>query len=200
MKEKRKRRRGIVVLCLLLVLSILTAIAVSIVSYGNRDEKRPCDVAIVLGAGTWEGQLSAVYRERLNHGIRLWEEGYVAYLIFTGGFGEGNSVSDAAAAKAYAVSQGVPENVIFIEEKSTITEENISESKKIMVEQGWETALVVSDPLHMKRAMLMAKDHGIMAYSSPTPTTMYRSMKTKLPFLAREEFFYIGYAVVRLFR
>jgi len=48
--------------------------------------------------------------------------------------------------------------------------------------------------------MLMADDYGITAYSSPTPTTMYRSAKTQIPFLARELFFYVGYSIVRVFR
>ena len=58
----------------------------------------------------------------------------------------------------------------------------------------------MSDPLHMKRAMLMCEDYGITAYSSPTPTSMYRSLKTKLTFLLREEYFYIGYRIERIFR
>jgi uncharacterized SAM-binding protein YcdF (DUF218 family) len=62
-----------------------------------------------------------------------------------------------------------------------------------------ETALIVSDPLHMKRAMLYAHDLGIRAYSSPTPTSLYRSWRTKLPFLMREEFYYAGYSIIRLF-
>ena len=62
-----------------------------------------------------------------------------------------------------------------------------------------ETAVIVSDPLHMKRAMLLAEDAGITAYSSPTPTTRYISMRTKIPFLARETFYYIGYQWYRLF-
>ncbi len=183
-----------------LVLLFIVGVAGSIVLYGKKDETRNCDVAIVLGAGTFSGEISAVYRERINHGIWLLESGYVDYLIMTGGFGEGSTMSDGAAAKAYAVSQGVPGERIFIEEASVITEENFSESKKIMEEQGWETALVVSDPLHMKRAMTMAKDQGLQAYTSPTPTTMYRSLKTKLPFLARETFFYLGYWVLKVFR
>ncbi len=69
-----------------------------------------------------------------------------------------------------------------------------------MEEHALDTAIIVSDPLHMKRAMLMAEDYGICAYSSPTPTTMYRSAKTQIPFLAREVFFYIGYSIVRLFQ
>lgn len=61
-------------------------------------------------------------------------------------------------------------------------------------------ALIVSDPLHMKRAMLYAKDFGITAYSSPTPTTLYRSRKTKASFLMREVFYYSGYRLTRMFR
>ena len=174
--------------------------AFSIVSYGKADHKTRSDVAIVLGAGTSNGEISPVYRERINHGIWLYENDYVDYLILTGGVGEGNNLSDAYAAKQYAISQMVPEDVILIEENSTITEENLAYAKEIMDEYSLDTAIIVSDPLHMKRAMLMAEDYGIAAYSSPTPTTMYRSDKTQIPFLAREEFFYIGYSIVRLFR
>ena len=171
-----------------------------IAQYGKLDEKARCDVAIVLGAATSDGEVSPVYRERINHGIWLYENGYVDYLILTGGIGNGNEISDACAAKQYAIKKGVPEQVILIEEKSTITEENLEHAKAIMDEHSLDTAIIVSDPLHMKRAMLMASDYGIDACSSPTPTTMYRSAKTQFPFLAREVFFYIGYSIVRVFR
>lgn len=185
---------------LLLIMLCLVFTAVSIVSYSKLDNKTHCDVAIVLGASTSDGEVSPVYRERINHGIWLYEKGYVDYLILTGGVGEGNTVSDAFAAKQYAVSQSVPEQAIFIEETSTITEENLQYAKAIMDEKSLNTAIIVSDPLHMKRAMLMAEDYGINAYSSPTPTTMYKSLRTQIPFLMREEFFYIGYLFVRIFR
>jgi len=51
----------------------------------------------------------------------------------------------------------------------------------------------------MKRAMLMARDSGIVAYSSPTPTTRFKTMKSKFLFLEREVFFYIGYEMYRIF-
>ena len=50
-----------------------------------------------------------------------------------------------------------------------------------------------------KRAMLMAEDYGIQVYSSPTPTSMYKSTVNKLKFLAREVFFYVGYKIYRMF-
>ena len=172
--------------------------AVSIWRCGAVDETRPADVAIVLGAGTFNGVVSPVYQERINHGVWLYQNGYVKKLILTGGYGAGSTVSDAAAAGQYAVSIGMPEADILLEERSAITQENLQYSKEIMEDGGYTTALVVSDPLHMKRAMLLAGDAGIEAYASPTPTSRYRSLKTKAKFLAREVFYYIGYRAYRL--
>ena len=184
----------------LLLIVFAIGIAISIWNYGKVDEKAPADVAIVLGAAISDGEVSPVYRERINHAITLYEEGTVDFIILTGGFGEGSYKSDSQVAKEYALSQDVPEERILIEEKSTITEENLEFSKEIMEENDLETAIIVSDPLHMKRSMLMAEDYKINALSSPTTTSMYKSLKTKIPFLLREEFFYVGYCVVRFFR
>lgn len=195
----KKKRIFSVLLGIFLLLAIyLAATALSIWQYASVDEKRSADTAIVLGAGTADGEISPVFRERIHHGIWLYQNGYVDTLIFTGGVGEGNIRSDAWVAGQYAIEQGVPAEHILLEEKSTITQENIANAKKIMDEKGYRTAIIVSDPLHMKRAMLMARDYGIEAYSSPTPTSRYISLKTKIPFLAREEFFYIGYKVYRM--
>jgi uncharacterized SAM-binding protein YcdF (DUF218 family) len=97
------------------------------------------------------------------------------------------------------MDQGVPSTDILIEEQSTITEQNISYAVELMNERNLTTAIIVSDPLHMKRAMLIAKDHRLPAYSSPTPTTRYRTLKTQLPFLGRETLFYFGYLADRIF-
>lgn len=185
---------------LLLFTILLSVLAASIWQYAEVDETRQADVAIILGAGIHGDEVSPVFRERINHGIWLYENGYVDYVLFTGGVGNGNTRSDASVAKYYALSQGLPAEVILMEETSTITEENLENARKVMEEKGLSTALLVSDPLHMKRAMLVAEDYGVTAYASPTPTTMYRSTGTKLPFLAREVFFYIGYCMVRPFR
>lgn len=198
MREKIKLKYLLPALGIILITYIIVT-AVGICNYGAVDEKQSADVAIVLGAGTANGEVTPVFQERINHGIWLYQNGYVHTLIMTGGIGEGNEESDAWIAKQYAIEQGVPESVILLEEKSTITQENIKNAKKIMEENSYYTAIIVSDPLHMKRAMLMAKDYGMKAYSSPTPTTRYISLKSKFSFLAREEFFYVGYRVYRIF-
>lgn len=173
--------------------------AFDICAFSTEDQKCRADVAIILGAETYNGEVSPVYRERINHGITLYEEGYVDRLIVTGGTADEAEESDASAAKKYLLSQGIPEEAVLMEDQSSITQENLENSKVIMEENGYKTAIIVSDPLHMKRAMLLAEDAGITAYSSPTPTTRYVSLRTKIPFLARETFYYIGYKWYRVF-
>ena len=198
---KKKTRLWRVLLGLLaLVILYTAACAISIWRYADVDESRTADAAIVLGAAAYEDGPSPVYRERLNHGIWLWQQGYVKTLILTGGVAEGNTRSDAAIGAEYVLSQSVPAEAILLEETSTITEENLRGAAVLMEGNGLETALLVSDPLHMRRAMLQAKDFGLTAYSSPTPTTLYTGFWRKLKFLARETFFYVGYRLLRPFR
>lgn len=197
--RKTSRRKLIVITIICLIITYIVINVVSICTYSTKDEKRKADVAIVLGAAAYEGEVSPVYRERINHGITLYREGYAEKLIVTGGIGEGNEKSDAYYAKEYAIKMGVPAEDVLTEDTSTITQENLENAKIIMEQNGYETAIIVSDPLHMKRAMLLAKDAGIEGYSSPTPTTRYQSLKTKLPFVAREVFFYVGYKWYRIF-
>lgn len=171
----------------------------SICAYASMDETQAADCIIVLGAGTNGVEPNPVFRERLNHAVTLYQAGYADTVILTGGLTPGNSHSDAYIAGQYLISRGIPEDTILLEERSTITQENLEYAKEIMDAEGLTTAILVSDPLHMKRSMLMAEDYEIEAFSSPTPTTRYQTWKSKLPFLARETFFYVGYQVYRIF-
>ena len=183
-----------------LAIAYVIYVVISISLYGGVDETTKADVAIVLGAGVWGDEPSPVFKERINHGIWLYENGYVNKIIFTGGKGKGNEYSDSFIARKYAMENGIPLEDIFIEEQSTITQENIFYAAQILRHEGMLSALIVSDPLHMKRSMMMAKDNGLTAFSCPTPTTGYKTLKTQLPFLARETFFYLGYQIVGRFQ
>lgn len=196
MKKKYKILIGIAG-AILIYIAVHT---VSICTFGLKDQKCRADAAIILGASTSNGKVSPVYQERINHGIELYREGYVDKLIVTGGVGKENTESDAYAAKQYAVLQGIPEEDIITEDTSTITQENLENAKVIMDQYHYSTAVIVSDPLHMRRSMLLAEDAGIQAYSSPTPTSKYITLKTKIPFLFREVFLYIGYRWWRIFK
>ncbi len=161
-------------------------VALNIYNYAQRDETAPADVAIVLGAGTRRETPSPVFRERIDHAINLYRSGVVSAIILTGGIGNGRTVADSEIARDYALEEGVPAEAIYIETSSETTLENLQEARMIMQGQGFENALVVSDPLHLFRAMAMAGDLGLDAHPSPTPTSRINSWWANLFFLARE--------------
>ena len=67
--------------------------------------------------------------------------------------------------------------------------------KKLMEENHLFSAIIVSDPMHMRRAMQIANDLGIKAWSSPTPSTKYASWQAKIQFLFQETWHMIAYIV-----
>lgn len=158
--------------------------------YSSEYSEVTSDVAIVLGAATNDEQVSPVFRERINHALYLYEQGLVKKLIFTGGYGKWQSKSDSRIAKEYAVKNGVPSSAILIEESSRYTVQNLLESKRIMDSLDYRTALIVSDPLHMKRSIRLAEKLGIDCKPSPTKTSMYRSTLPKTKSLFYETLFY----------
>ncbi len=173
----------------LVILAVFTA---KIIDYSGRDETPDhADAAIVLGAGTENGEVTPVFAERINHAVSLYREHKVDWVILTGGVSEGNDRSDASIAYTYAVEHGMDADRIMLEESSTTTEENLFGARELLWDHHLKTADIVSDPLHMKRAMLLANDLRLNCYSSPTPTTRYRGFQSCLRFLDREVFFYM---------
>lgn len=164
--------------------------AIKIYVYASNYEVSKSDVAIVLGAGTDNGVLSPIFKERINHAIYLYNNKIVSKIIFTGGTGEGQLSADSEIAKQYAIECGLPKKDLLLEVKSNYTDENLLEAHQIMMEHDLHSALIVSDPLHMKRSMDMATSIGINCLSSPTQTSMYRSFYPKFKSLLYETFFY----------
>lgn len=181
---------------ILLVVAGITA--VDIYTFSLEDDVQLADVAIVLGAGTMGNQPPPVFAERINHAIELYKAGIVKKLLMTGGRGA-NGHSEGWVAQNYAVARGVKPEDILIEEVSRTTYENLVEAQKLMKHYDFANALIVSDPLHMRRSMVMASGLGIDAHSSPTPTTLYRSWQTQLPFLWRETYQLMGHRLADLF-
>jgi uncharacterized SAM-binding protein YcdF (DUF218 family) len=173
-------------------------LAVSIYFYNPPQIPAQADAAIVLGAEVWGEEPSPVFRERINHGINLYKKQRVNKIIFTGGQGDGYVQAEAIVAKNYAVRQRVLDADILTETQSRTTYQNLFYANQVAQKHQLSKFLIVSDPLHMRRAMLMAQGLGMTAYPSATPTTMYKSFDSKLPFLLRETYFSIHYLVSRL--
>ena len=179
----------------LAVALIIVVTAIRIYRYGNLSADVNADAAVVLGAAVWSNSVSPVFRERINHAIELYRRGKVRKLIFTGGQGNANEPTEAEAARNYALANGIPLQDILVEQKSHTTFENILNAKQLAEKNKLNKVLLVSDPMHMRRAMTIAEDVGLNAVPSPTLTTRYQSWRTQLSELTRETFYYLGYLV-----
>lgn len=180
------------------LLLTITSTAFSIYFYANNNNVIKADAAIVLGAAVWGNEPSPVFRERINHAINLYKNASVRRIIFTGGIGESNELAEAIVGKRYAMAKGVKQAHILTETESRTTGQNLKNAQKVASEYNFTKFLIVSDPLHLKRAVLMARDLGMDAEPSPTPTTRYRSFNSQFQFLVRETYFYFVYLVFKI--
>ncbi|MBC8146398.1 MAG: YdcF family protein [Bacteroidetes bacterium] len=185
-----RKKKKFVFLIGLIILSYFTFNAIKIYRYSFEYSETNCDVAIVLGAGSNKGIVSPVFKERINHSVYLYKKGVIRKIIFTGGKGKGQKSTDSEIAKLYAIETGIPIDDILIETKSRYTIENFKESKIIMDSLGLSSALIVSDPLHMKRSINLARNQNIECKPSPTLTTMYKTTIPKFKSLLYETFYY----------
>lgn len=191
------RRRAVKIVRIVLSVFVIAIVvtAVRIYTYQSAPSDMQADAAIVLGAAVWTQQVSPVFRERINHAMDLYRRGRVHKIIFTGGQGNRNEPTEAAAARAYAIENGISPSDILIEQRSHTTYENLVYAKELTEAHGLKKVLIVSDPMHMRRAISMAHDLGLEAYPSPTTTTRYTGFRSQFAELARETFYYLGYSV-----
>lgn len=192
--HRRKPRRGVfgwTWRLLLVVLFWLAGVAAYITWVGQRDDARPADAIIVLGAAAYDAKPSPVFEERIRHGIDLYKRGLAPKLIFTGGYGGvGARFSESQVARRYALRQGVPDKAILIESLSRNTHDNLRQASLLMQQHQLHDVIVVSDPLHMARALRISKELGIRAVGSPTPTSRFRTFATRWRFLLQEVYFF----------
>jgi uncharacterized SAM-binding protein YcdF (DUF218 family) len=140
--------------------------------WGRRDEARPADAIVVLGAAHYDGRPSPVFRARLDHAIQLHRDGVAPVLIVTGGRAAGDTVSEAVVARRYAIRQGVDESAILVERGAGMTTvESMEAVARLMSGRGMESAVLVSDPFHMLRLKLLSRQVGVRGFTSPTRTS-----------------------------
>ena len=136
-----------------------------------RDEARPADAIIVLGAAQYNGRPSPTLKARLDHAFDLYKEGLAHPIITTGSYGPDPNFSEAEVGRKYLVQRGVQAADIVTEQGSGTTHDSIQAAAGLLKAKGWKTALVVSDGFHLYRLKKMFADNGIIAYTSPAPNS-----------------------------
>jgi len=138
---------------------------------GQRDDHRPADAIVVLGAAQYNGRPSPVFAARLDHAVALYLSGVAPVLIVTGGKREGDRTTEAAVARQFAMDHDVPESAILVEDRGRTTLESLQSVATIMRRHELKSAIFVSDRTHMLRVLRIAQDQGLVAHGSPTATS-----------------------------
>ena len=128
------------------------------------NDPQSADVIIVLGAQIGhDGLPKPVLERRLNMALSLYNADYAPAIIVTGAQGSDEPMTEALSMQRYLVKNGIDSSVIFCEDMSYSTHENLAYAKIIMEEKGYETALIVTSDYHLWRALSIAEDLGIQA-------------------------------------
>ncbi|MDR1773511.1 MAG: YdcF family protein [Clostridioides sp.] len=142
------------------------------------------DFIIVLGSRVIGDKVSPLLAGRIDRAIEFYTEQKEIQsppkIIFSGGQGKDEQLSEALAMQRYAIANGVAEEDTIIEDKSTTTYENMLFSKRIM-DELWENetenieynCLFSTNDYHLLRAGFYAKEVGISAQGISAKTARY---------------------------
>ncbi len=176
-RAKEKAKQAVNVVRRILTVVVVAAFALWVISaaavliWSSRDEARPVQAIVVLGAAQYAGKPSPVLRARLDHALDLWNRHLASLLILTGGTGSGDTTSEAAVGRTYAKKHGVPDSAILVESEGRTTSESMKAVAGMLEVRGLQSALLVSDPFHMLRLRILARRFGFTPYTSPTRTS-----------------------------
>lgn len=117
-------------------------------------------VAVVFGAGLWEGRPSPYLADRLDAAAELYRAGKVGVVLVTG---DNSRVEydEPDAMRTYLTARGVPGGRIVSDYAGFDTWDSCVRARKIF---GVDRAVLVSQGFHIRRAIALCRSAGIDAY------------------------------------
>jgi len=159
------------VLIAALVVAYLAVTFVQVWLAARRDDARPSQAIIVLGAAQYNGRPSAVLAARLDHAIALYRRHLAPVIMVTGGRDPGERDTEAGASAQYLHQHGIPESAILRETTGRSTWESLQAAARFLESRNMRRVVLVSDPYHCERIEAIAHQVGLDAVTSPTRTS-----------------------------
>ena len=182
---------------LVLAALLLVASTAAAIWWTARQDARPAsDAIVVLGSAQYNGVPSSIFEARLEHALRLWEDGVAPVVVTVGGKAAGDQFTEAEAGRDYLADAGIPGDALLAVPEGVDTLESMRAVGTAFAGRGWSRAVLVTDPWHAMRAERMAEDAGMTAESSPTrqgPAVQTRA--TQFRYILRETAAYLLYRV-----
>ena len=167
---RRAVRAGLVLLAVVVVYVGVSFYQVW--STGRSEHTGPVDAIVVMGAAQYDGRPSPQLAARLDHAAALWPTGQADLVVVTGGNRPGDRFTEAQASADYLAEHGVPESAIVLEDQGRSSYESLRGVAALLAERGLDEVLIVTDPYHALRSRLIAREVGLDAHVSPTPTSV----------------------------
>lgn len=143
---------------------------------------RKVDAIVVFAGGVGEsGKWGQGYEERVQYAVELYKDGYAKNIIFSSGYMY--VFKEPLVMKALAVSLGVPQDSIFLEDAAVRTYENVKNTNEILQRYKWRKILLVSSPYHMRRVQLVFRKIAgdIEVMYTPVPKSLFYNHPERNP-------------------
>ncbi|MCG7210878.1 MULTISPECIES: SanA/YdcF family protein [Streptomyces] len=118
------------------------------------------DVAVVFGAGLWDGEPSPYLAHRLDAAATLYRAGRVRVLLVTGDNSR-EDYDEPDAMRAYLTRHGVPGGRVVTDYAGFDTWDSCVRAKKIF---GVDRAVLISQGFHIRRAVALCEAAGVASY------------------------------------
>ena len=171
-------------------MSVYTVALVMVLVVSQQDQRRPVDAIVVLGAAQYNGRPSPVLRARLDHALRLYNEGYGSPGHRHRRRGPGRH--DQRSHRGTTLSPGAPwgaAEIVVVQPQGRSTQASMTAVAEWLDAEGLHSVILVSDPFHMFRLRLEARRTNLEAYTSPTESSpISDNPVVELRYLAAEGF------------
>ena len=137
----------------------------------RRDDARPAQAIVVLGAAQFNGVPSDILKARLDHAYDLYARQLAPVIVVTGGKQPGDQYTEASSSADYLIAKGVPDEDILREVSGTNSWESLAAASNFLKDRSIHRVLLVSDPFHSYRIDAIASELGLEAHPSPTRTS-----------------------------
>ncbi|MFH8937373.1 vancomycin high temperature exclusion protein [Streptomyces griseosporeus] len=117
-------------------------------------------VAVVFGAGLWQGEPSPYLAHRLDAAAALYRAGRVEVVLVTGDNSR-EDYDEPDAMRAYLTRHGVPDRRIVSDYAGFDTWDSCVRAKKIF---GVDRAVLISQGFHIRRAVALCEAAGVASY------------------------------------
>ncbi|MEU5753617.1 ElyC/SanA/YdcF family protein [Streptomyces sp. NPDC047829] len=118
------------------------------------------EVAVVFGAGLWDGEPSPYLAHRLDAAAGLYRAGRIEVVLVTGDNSR-EEYDEPDAMRAYLVRHGVPDGRIVSDYAGFDTWDSCVRAKKIF---GVDRAVLISQGFHIRRAVALCREAGVVSY------------------------------------